>query len=90
MELRVRDVPKSYYNDVQSLKDVTLTIPVGIYGLLDPNSAGKSTLMRILATLQPDSGCSLYEVPVVGTNCYYGMVTPSEPVIHHDKVTPSE
>ena len=41
---------------MQALKDVTLTIPVGMYGLLDPNGAGKSTLMRILATLQePDS-----------------------------------
>jgi ABC-type multidrug transport system ATPase subunit len=42
---------------VQALKDVTLTIPVGMYGLLGPNGAGKSTLMRILATLQePDEG----------------------------------
>jgi energy-coupling factor transporter ATP-binding protein EcfA2 len=42
---------------VQALKDVTLTIPVGMYGLLGPNGAGKSTLMRIQATLQePDEG----------------------------------
>ncbi|HZG64522.1 MAG TPA: ATP-binding cassette domain-containing protein [Rubrobacteraceae bacterium] len=42
---------------MQALKDVTLTIPVEIYGLLCPNGAGKSTLMRILATLQePDEG----------------------------------
>ena len=39
------------------LKDVTLTIPVGRYGLRGPNCAGMSTLMRILATLQePDEG----------------------------------
>ena len=37
---------------MQALKDVTLTIPPGMYGLLGPNGAGKSTLMRILATLQ--------------------------------------
>jgi len=55
--LRIRNVSKSYGNGVQALRDVTLTIPAGMYGLLGPNGAGKSTLMRILATLQePDSG----------------------------------
>ena len=52
MELRIRGVSKTYSNGVQALKDVTLTIPAGMYGLLGPNGAGKSTLMRILATLQ--------------------------------------
>ncbi len=57
MELHICDVSKSYSNGVQALKNVTLTIPVGMYGLLGPNGAGKSTLMRILATLQePDHG----------------------------------
>ena len=57
MELDIRGVSKTYSNGVQALKDVTLTIPAGMYGLLGPNGAGKSTLMRILATLQePDEG----------------------------------
>ena len=57
MELQIRGVSRSYANGVQALKDVTLTIPPGMYGLLGPNGAGKSTLMRILATLQePDAG----------------------------------
>jgi ABC-type multidrug transport system ATPase subunit len=57
MELTIRGVSKSYANGVQALRDVSLTIPAGMYGLLGPNGAGKSTLMRILATLQePDSG----------------------------------
>ncbi len=57
MQLDIRGISKTYPNGVQALKDVTLTIPAGMYGLLGPNGAGKSTLMRILATLQePDTG----------------------------------
>jgi ABC-2 type transport system ATP-binding protein len=68
MQLAIRDVSKTYANGVQALKDVTLTIPAGMYGLLGPNGAGKSTLMRILATLQePDSGTiRLGDLDVVG------------------------
>src|SRR5204862_477079 len=57
MALEICGISKTYANGVQALKDVTLTIPRGMYGLLGPNGAGKSTLMRILATLQePDGG----------------------------------
>lgn len=57
MNLELTNISKTYANGVQALKNVTLTIPVGMYGLLGPNGAGKSTLMRILATLQePDEG----------------------------------
>ena len=67
MELHIREVSKTYSNGVQALKDVTLTIPVGMYGLLGPNGAGKSTLMRILDTLEePDSGSvTLGEIDVL-------------------------
>ena len=64
MALQIRGISKTYSNGVQALKDVTLTIPVGMYGLLGPNGAGKSTLMRILATLQePDSGSAMLSDP---------------------------
>src|SRR3954447_24020078 len=57
MDLRIERLSKTYENGTRALKDVTLTIPPGMYGLLGPNGAGKSTLMRILATLQePDRG----------------------------------
>lgn len=57
MELQIKNLNKTYSNGVQALKDVTLTIPQGMFGLLGPNGAGKSSLMRTLATLQQaDSG----------------------------------
>ena len=57
MSLSIRNLSKTYPNGVHALKDVSLTIPEGMFGLLGPNGAGKSTLMRTLATLQePDSG----------------------------------
>src|SRR5688572_8240056 len=57
MQLEISGISKTYPNGVRALKNVTLTIPTGMYGLLGPNGAGKSTLMRTLATLQePDTG----------------------------------
>jgi len=57
MQLEIRNVSKTYRNGVQALKNVSLTIPTGMYGLLGPNGAGKSMLMRTIATLQqPDTG----------------------------------
>jgi ABC-type multidrug transport system ATPase subunit len=52
MELRIENLSKTYPNGVQALKNVSLSIPNGMFGLLGPNGAGKSTLMRTLATLQ--------------------------------------
>ena len=51
-ELRIEGLSKAYPNGVRALRDVTLTIPTGMFGLLGPNGAGKSTLMRTIATLQ--------------------------------------
>ncbi len=57
MELIVDHLSKTYSNGVQALREVSLTIPQGMFGLLGPNGAGKSTLMRTIATLQDaDSG----------------------------------
>ena len=57
MELSISGLSKTYPNGHQALKDVSLSIPQGMFGLLGPNGAGKSTLMRTIATLQEaDSG----------------------------------
>ncbi|WP_439132454.1 ABC transporter ATP-binding protein [Polaribacter sp.] len=57
MALQINNLSKTYSNGVQALKNVSLTIPKGMFGLLGPNGAGKSSLMRTLATLQEaDSG----------------------------------
>jgi ABC-type multidrug transport system ATPase subunit len=56
-ELVISNLSKTYSNGVQALKNVSLTIPRGMFGLLGPNGAGKSSLMRTIATLQEaDSG----------------------------------
>jgi len=55
--LTIKELTKTYPSGVQALKDVSLSIPAGMFGLLGPNGAGKTTLMKILATLlEPDSG----------------------------------
>lgn len=57
--LTIRNLSKTYADGVRALRDVSLDIPNGMFGLLGlgPNGAGKSTLMRTIATLQdPDSG----------------------------------
>ena len=57
MQLKIRNLSKTYPNGVQALNDVSLDIDKGMFGLLGPNGAGKSTLMRTIATLQePDNG----------------------------------
>ncbi|MFT4565658.1 MAG: ABC-2 type transport system ATP-binding protein [Saprospiraceae bacterium] len=50
--LKISNLSKTYENGVKALDDVSLEIPVGMFGLLGPNGAGKSTLMRTIATLQ--------------------------------------
>ncbi|MEQ9265096.1 MAG: ABC transporter ATP-binding protein [Balneolaceae bacterium] len=50
--LTITNLSKTYSNGVKALQNVSLDIPVGMFGLLGPNGAGKSTLMRTIATLQ--------------------------------------
>jgi len=59
--LSIHQLSKTYSNGVRALDNVSLEIPVGMFGLLGPNGAGKSSLMRTIATLQkPDSGSIMF------------------------------
>ena len=57
MELRISNISKTYPGGIRALRDVSLNIGKGMFGLVGPNGSGKSTLMRTIATLQePDCG----------------------------------
>ncbi|MCB0853643.1 MAG: ATP-binding cassette domain-containing protein, partial [Bacteroidetes bacterium] len=57
MKLIIQNLSKTYPNGTQALTNVNLEISTGMFGLLGPNEAGKSTLMRTISTLQDaDSG----------------------------------
>lgn len=57
MQITINKLNKVYNGNVHALRDLTLTIPNGMFGLLGPNGAGKTTLMRTLAgILHPTSG----------------------------------
>src|SRR4029079_15999481 len=55
--LEIRGLVKVYPGPVAALQGVDLDIPLGMFGLLGPNGARKSTFMKILAgLLEPTSG----------------------------------
>ncbi|MEM8896012.1 MAG: ABC transporter ATP-binding protein [Bacteroidota bacterium] len=60
MKLEIFDLAKTYSNGVQALKDVSLTIKTGMFGLLGQNGAGKSTLMKTIAALQDADKGSIF------------------------------
>lgn len=65
--LSIQNISKTYPDGTRALNDVSLSIQNGMFGLLGANGAGKSSLMRTIATLQsPDSGIILFN----GTNIH--------------------
>ena len=55
--LTIKDLSKIYPNGVKALNGINLEITNGMFGLLGANGAGKSSLMRTIASLQePSSG----------------------------------
>ena len=68
MEIVINNLSKNYGKE-SALKNVSVTIHSGMYGLLGRNGAGKTSLMRILATLSvPSSGeISMNGIPIKET-----------------------
>lgn len=55
--LTITELSKTYPNGVKALDGINLKITNGMFGLLGANGAGKSSLMRTIASLQePSSG----------------------------------
>ena len=55
--LSIQNLTKTYSNGVKALNGINLHITNGMFGLLGANGAGKSSLMRTIASLQkPTSG----------------------------------
>ncbi|WBX72303.1 ABC transporter ATP-binding protein [Tenacibaculum retecalamus] len=55
--LKIKNLTKIYPNGVKALNGISLEVTNGMFGLLGANGAGKSSLMRTIATLQePTSG----------------------------------
>lgn len=65
--LQINNLTKTYPNGVKALNGINLEITNGMFGLLGSNGAGKSSLMRTIASLQePTSGSiSFNDIDVV-------------------------
>ncbi|MEH6537706.1 MAG: ABC transporter ATP-binding protein [Psychroserpens sp.] len=57
--LQINNLSKTYPNGVKALDDINLEITNGMFGLLGANGAGKSSLMRTIASLQAPSTGSI-------------------------------
>lgn len=59
--LKIKSLSKTYPNGVKALNGINLEITNGMFGLLGANGAGKSSLMRTIASLQePSSGSIVF------------------------------
>lgn len=61
MQLEIKNIGKCY-GEKEALKELTLRLSPGIYGLLGPNGDGKSTLMKLICMLiEPTTGTILFD-----------------------------
>jgi ABC-2 type transport system ATP-binding protein len=57
MALIIQNLSKTYSNGLKALSNISLSVPSGIFGLLGPAGAGKTSLVRAIAAIQKiDSG----------------------------------
>ena len=57
--LQINNLSKTYPNGVKAINSISLKITNGMFGLLGANGAGKSSLMRTIASLQAPSEGSI-------------------------------
>ena len=57
--LSIKNLTKTYPNGVKAINGIDLEIKNGMFGLLGANGAGKSSLMRTIASLQAPSAGSI-------------------------------
>jgi len=57
--LKINNLSKTYPNGVKAINGISLKITNGMFGLLGANGAGKSSLMRTIASLQEPSEGSI-------------------------------
>lgn len=57
--LQINNLTKTYPNGVKAINDISIKITNGMFGLLGANGAGKSSLMRTIASLQEPSEGSI-------------------------------
>ena len=57
--LQINNLSKTYPNGVKAINDISIKITNGMFGLLGANGAGKSSLMRTIASLQEPSEGSI-------------------------------
>lgn len=64
MQLQITNLVKSYKGSITALHDVSCSLEKGIVGVIGPNAAGKTTLLKILAGV---------EEPTAGKVCFDGL-----------------
>ncbi len=62
MRITIKNISKVFKDGTHALTNVNLVIENGMFGLLGPNASGKTTLIRILATLlEPTKGMVTFD-----------------------------